>query len=58
MSSTSAGGQEPGGGVFGRPEPDEQRTDLLGGNEPESDVLGGPEPDEQRTDLMGGSDRP
>jgi len=58
MDSTSAGGQEPGGGVFGGPEPDEQRTDLLGGNEPGGDVFGGPEPDEQATDTMGGSDRP
>ena len=58
MGSTSAGGQEPGDGVFGGPEPDEQRTDTLGGNEPGGDVFGGPEPDEQRTDTLGGSDRP
>jgi hypothetical protein len=58
MDSTSAGGQEPGGDVFGGPEPDEQRTDTLGGNEPGGDVLGDPEPDEQRTDTLGGSDRP
>lgn len=43
-------------GVFGGPEPDEQRTDLLGGEEPASDELGGEEPDEQRTDLLGGSE--
>jgi hypothetical protein len=43
-------------GVFGGPEPDEERSDLLGGAEPASDELGGEEPDEQRTDLLGGAE--
>jgi hypothetical protein len=45
-----------GQGVFGGPEPDEERSDLLGGKEPATDELGGPEPDEQRTDLLGGAE--
>ena len=47
-----AAGESP--DIMGRPEPDEEGTDLMGGPRQGTDSMGGPEPDEEGTDLMGG----